>query len=396
MSTGQGGNARRPHHVGGDPSVSVIIPAYNCAATILTAVESALEQSLTPVEVIVIDDGSTDDILGALRPVCDKVTLVRQPNGGLAAARARGHTLARGEFIAWLDADDICVPGRLAAQVEVLQQLPEVILVSTGFSAFDRDGEIAPSFAADYYHAIGMEGLAGLYPALHQLTMVAENPVEPAMPVHFGPVYPRIAWGNFVHPPTTMHRRAAIERIGPPDPKFTGAEDWEYFVRLSRLGSFAHIDHPFLRYRLSPGQMSAPANSAKNIAAQMLVLERTVGDDPTLRSDRNRLRQLNREWHIELARSRASVDRPRALGHLVRSIAYGVRFGALLRAAAHVLAPGGLLNVMRRVRAAVAGSVPVVAQATGGSTDTSVVVLLSGLEQYFSEVLDLARFAIGG
>src|SRR5262245_16757980 len=111
-------------------NVTVIIPAYRAAKTIARAVDSALGQTCPPKEILVIDDGSPDDLPSALRGYRDRVTLIRQANGGAASARNRGIEHATGEFIAFLDADDYWEPAKLQAQLDILKAHPEVGLVA--------------------------------------------------------------------------------------------------------------------------------------------------------------------------------------------------------------------------------------------------------------------------
>lgn len=114
-------------------TVSAVIPAYRAAGTIGRAVESLLAQTRAPDEILVIDDGSPDDLAAALAPYGDRVRLVRQANGGAASARNRGMDLARGEWIAFLDADDYWEPMKLERQLEVLRRHPEVGLTASRY-----------------------------------------------------------------------------------------------------------------------------------------------------------------------------------------------------------------------------------------------------------------------
>jgi glycosyltransferase involved in cell wall biosynthesis len=107
-----------------DPLVSVIIPCYNVEDLVAEAIDSALAQTHSPIEIIVVDDGSTDASSERVQPFADdgRVTLVRQENAGPAAARNRGIAEARGELIAFLDADDLWEPEKLSRQAELFQQ----------------------------------------------------------------------------------------------------------------------------------------------------------------------------------------------------------------------------------------------------------------------------------
>jgi len=114
-----------------DTSVSVIIPAYRAAKTIGRAVDSVLGQSCQSQEILVVDDGSPDDLTAALAPYGNRVTVIRKPNGGAASARNLGIERSSGDLIAFLDADDYWEPVKLERQLAILQQHPEVGLTSS-------------------------------------------------------------------------------------------------------------------------------------------------------------------------------------------------------------------------------------------------------------------------
>mgnify|MGYP005826674425 CR=1 FL=1 len=106
------------------PVVTVVIPSFNAAKTLSATLDSVLGQTIRDVEVVVVDDGSSDGTPEVLASYAAQVRGIRQANGGLARARNAGLAVARGEFIALLDADDVCEPQRLEVQLAVLRELP--------------------------------------------------------------------------------------------------------------------------------------------------------------------------------------------------------------------------------------------------------------------------------
>jgi glycosyltransferase involved in cell wall biosynthesis len=124
------------------PRVSVIIPAYNCDRYIQQAVESVLDQTYSDYEIIVINDGSTDQTAEALQPYCDRIRYYYQENQGAGLARNRAMRLARGKLIAFLDADDFFLPDKLVTQVARFDADPPLGLVQSGWRTVDQDGVV--------------------------------------------------------------------------------------------------------------------------------------------------------------------------------------------------------------------------------------------------------------
>src|SRR5260370_29458006 len=110
------------------PQVSAIIAVYNGAATVAQAIDSVLAQTFGDLDLIVVNDGSTDGTPGVLRNYGDRIRVVDQPNCGVAAARNAGVSASRGEYIAFLDSDDACAPTKIAPAVPALDQAPSALL----------------------------------------------------------------------------------------------------------------------------------------------------------------------------------------------------------------------------------------------------------------------------
>lgn len=124
------------------PSVSVVIPAYNAGVTITRALDSVLAQTWPAHEIIVVDDGSSDNTQEIVATYGDQVTYLKQENAGPSTARNSGVTVASGEWIAFLDADDWYYPGRLMAHVEMIAADPELDFLVASFDYRDLDGKL--------------------------------------------------------------------------------------------------------------------------------------------------------------------------------------------------------------------------------------------------------------
>jgi len=116
----------------GKPGVSVIVPVYNCAGSLPRCIESALSQDPAPSEVIVVNDGSTDNVREVAAGYGNRIVYLEQANQGQGAARNAGLRVASGRYVAFLDSDDYWLPGFIRACVSFLEAHPEAIAVSTG------------------------------------------------------------------------------------------------------------------------------------------------------------------------------------------------------------------------------------------------------------------------
>lgn len=342
----------------GLPVVSVVFAAYNAQHTLAAAIESALAQTYPYMEVVVIDDGSTDGTADVISSFGDRVRGAWQPNAGLASARNSGCRLARGELIALMDADDLCLPERIAWQVQVFERFPETILCGSDFSAFSECGEVSSSFGADYYSELSEAagGLASKYKVRETLPLNSTWSKGPGeddfVEVFAGGVYPALAFGNFVHPPTVMLRRDALFDVGLFDQSIRYNSDWECFVRLSRAGPFAHIRRALLAYRLSAAQMSSSiGNKGRGAADLVRTFEKVCLADRDLNRDQaDRVRACRRQFCLDAARVLVESDRTQAGRMLWKSAESGGIDGEWLRTLCKLALPASLLRVARQLK----------------------------------------------
>jgi len=222
----------RPNHVGPtarwrvrksasplrhEPLVSVVIPTYQRGPSVERAVKSVLAQTYRSLEVLVIDDGSTDDTGSRLDHIDDvRLRVVRQENQGAARARNRGLEYAHGAYIAFLDSDDLWLPEKLERQIAVLEAAPRRI-------AF-----------------------------CHTAVEIRSDTrwIETRAATAAGRVFPHMLLWNHVHAPTSsgVIRRDVVEAIGGFDPSLPAIEDWEWLQRVACLFDFAALDVPLTIY----------------------------------------------------------------------------------------------------------------------------------------------------
>lgn len=123
-----------------DPLVSIIIPSYNSAEFITDAIQSCVDQTWSNIEIIVVNDGSTDNLDEVLNPFMDKIIYIKQENKGLSGARNTGFTASKGEYICFLDADDTLLPDKFEKQMNIFKKEPDLGVVISGYIDIDNDG----------------------------------------------------------------------------------------------------------------------------------------------------------------------------------------------------------------------------------------------------------------
>ncbi len=206
------------------PGVSVVIPAYNAMIYLPKAVESVLRQTFTDFEVLIIDDGSSDHIVPWASQVADhRVRLISQANQGLPGARNTGIAQAQGEYIAFLDADDLWEPTKLEKQVSCLDNNPGVGLVHTWMLLVDEQG--------------------------NSTGRVMKSNAE-------GDVWNQLVEKNIIACPSVIVRRYCFETVGLFDINLRSIEDWDMWLRIASRYPFAVIKEPLAYYRQLPGSMS--------------------------------------------------------------------------------------------------------------------------------------------
>lgn len=337
------------------PLVSVVIPTYNRGDLLAAALDSVFAQTYPRVEVIVVDDGSTDDTPEVVRPYLDRLIYLRQANGGLSSARNAGMRRASGEYMALMDSDDLCEPERLALEVAYLERHPDAVLCSTDFSAFDGTVVRERSHIASYYGAFkqAADGAASIYPEAGRL-----DPEEvpwlrgrglASVRTYSGPVYERLVWGNFIHPPTVLVRRAVFEKVGGFDETIPYVADYDWFLRASRLGPVGYLDAPLLKYRYSPDQMSSDRHTAKIAYGNIAIINKLRAADPAFfAAHRAEFRRRLGGCYRSAANALAESNRARAFAELARSAAHGALGGQALRILAKLMLPRFVVEWRRR------------------------------------------------
>ncbi len=227
--------------------VSVIIPTYNRSRLVCQAIDSGLAQTHPAVEVIVIDDGSTDDTAERLATYGARIRVIRQPNAGVCAARNNGMAAARGDYIALLDSDDHWLPWKLAAQLAAFRARPELQFVHADTMIIDRSGHLLHERSRHRYYAnfLGYLPEAALFESELMLDCRGSGDSAPADPIRLriGDFSSKIFLGNFFNMSTVVLRRHLLARWGQFDTAVGNAgEDYEFFSRLVLSGPVGLLD----------------------------------------------------------------------------------------------------------------------------------------------------------
>jgi glycosyltransferase involved in cell wall biosynthesis len=231
------------------PKISVIIPSYNCAAFLPGTIESVLSQTYSDFEIIVVDDGSTDDTKAVITPYLSRLTYIRQENKGLPAARNTGIGAALGEFIALLDADDSWVADKLERQFPRFTDA-EVGIVYSDFSVRYSDGSFQQSYLIN--RPLASEGF------------VLEKYIQ----------------SRFLFPSTMILRRRCFEEFGGFDEEMIACEDIELFARICSRWKVALVSAPLVvRYE---GSHNITSNRDKMTRYTILALQKILLKEPNL------------------------------------------------------------------------------------------------------------------
>lgn len=226
------------------PIISVIMPAYNAAELILQSVESFLLQSYPAKELIIINDGSTDKLLSVLSPILkenkDTIKYLEQENKGVSAARNLGVSAAQGEWVAFLDADDIWFEGKLISQWNSL------------------NGNLW-SHTDSYYFGVGYENR----PKRSELSEM-----------HSGQVFENLIMENFITTSSVLINKQMLIAAGAFDEKLEALEDWMLWLIIASNNEITYVDKPLLDYRVHPASTSRKAR--KMLPLHLKVIDEAI------------------------------------------------------------------------------------------------------------------------
>jgi len=225
-----------------DILVSVIIPTFDCGPFLGEALDSVFAQGYPSLEVIVVDDGSTDETEAVLAQYAGRIQVLGSDRRGPGGARNVGLRAARGELIAFLDADDLWLPGKLEAQIRAMRAHPEAGLCFTEMALFDESGVVLPCMLPE--EATGIRGRC----------LVRGSGED----VLLGYIYSDLLVGEVIQMDAVVVRRACLSVVGAFDEALpAGAEDYDLWLRIAQRWPVVLVDRVLGRYRLRAGSASA-------------------------------------------------------------------------------------------------------------------------------------------
>lgn len=296
------------------PKVSVILPTYNRAHLLGRAIRSVLDQTYQDFELIVIDDGSTDNTNEVVKSFNEpRIRYIRQElNRGPTVARNIGINAAKGKYIAFQDSDDEWLPEKLKKQMSIFEISPERIgVVYTGF----------------YSIKCGRK------------KYIPDKKVK----IFEGDIYQELLKKNFVGTPAAIVRKSCFERVGMFNENLPCLEDWELFIRISKYYNFRFIDEPLLNAFFSPGSIST--NREAPLKAHMLILFENIS---TLEKNRYSLANMHYLVGNQLCQGGNMCE---GRGYLIRALRTNpLNIKYMLAAFSSLLGRGAYANICRLKR----------------------------------------------
>jgi glycosyltransferase involved in cell wall biosynthesis len=252
------------------PLVSVVIPCYNANRYLAEAIESVLLQTYPRIEIIVVDDGSTDETARIARSY--PVHYIYQANRGISAARNTGIRHCQGEYVLFLDHDDRLLPRAVEIGVRLLEEHPECALAVGEHRYIGADGR---AIGYSNKHAAGRD---------HYLMLLEHNFIET--------------------PCSALHRRSGIALTGGFDESLRGAEDLEFYLRTARQSTWVAHEAPVSEYRLHGASLSRDAERMLEASYRVLEMELPYlqGDAKKLRARRRGVKFVERQYGRRLTR----------------------------------------------------------------------------------------------
>jgi glycosyltransferase involved in cell wall biosynthesis len=267
---------------------SVIIPAYNADKFIAEAISSALIQEGITLEVIVVNDGSTDKTLDIAQSFGDRIRIISQPNAGLASARNSGAKSAQGKLLAFLDADDIWLPGKLYSQMDKFQQ----------------------GYKLAYTNRLNF-GEIGDLPILQ----------SEVTPMKEGDIWKDLLYANMISASSSVIAKQLFDEMGGFSAQLRSCEDWDLWLRCAEKNPIGYCSQPFLKYRMHAGGLSKDYRFMSKM--RTVVLQRALSSERAKAlSPLNKRKILSHRWSTSAWEAAKAKNISNSLLFYLRSLSY--------------------------------------------------------------------------
>ncbi|HNW59919.1 MAG TPA: glycosyltransferase [bacterium] len=237
------------------PLVSVVIPTYNRATLLPAAIESVLGQSYGRLEILVVDDGSTDHTREVVRLYGDRVRYLAGEHRGPSAARNLGMRAATGEYLCFLDSDDAYYPCKVQAQVELMMAHPWIDMISTEIAAAFDHGEVKEYYLKKYFKNYNWDRWRYEDIYRHREEVLVES-CGKTVEFYAGPVFDHVLLGPMIVTTTVLFKRRILDRIGYQNEAYRFAEEYEFILRMCKHSQVGFLNLPTYQVRFHEGQMS--------------------------------------------------------------------------------------------------------------------------------------------
>ena len=241
------------------PIVSIVIPAYDSANQLPEALDSVFKQTYQDFEIIVVDDGSTDDTRELLETYKNRIIYLYQENGGPSKARNTGIRAAKGRYVAFLDADDHWLPPKLEQQIKLIESDPRLGLVFSDAKYFDGE----PPMDGSYWKQ------RGCYDEMIAESRMIRNAFGKLMKI------------NFIMPSTALVKKECFDKSGLFDESLRYVEDKDMWLRISRHYSMACIPYPLVKRRVHGYSLKQVVSVQESIIHVVKKIENAYPEDIT-------------------------------------------------------------------------------------------------------------------
>ncbi|MBE7414090.1 MAG: GNAT family N-acetyltransferase [Deltaproteobacteria bacterium] len=372
--------------------VSIIIPTYNRARLVCLAIDSILAQDYTDYEIIVVDDGSTDGTSKALERYSGSIRYIRQENRGFGAARNRGLDEANGEYLAFLDSDDLWAAGKLSTQVEIMDRLPEAAFAFSDFTILKQSGDLISEGLRTWHRR--RTPWEEIYSRKIHSSALLTRPE--GFDIYTGNIYKELLEEPHVLPSSAIVRRSMLKpgivfTVG--DPLYA---DWDFFARLARdqVACFLDTATAINRSHDDAVRLTTNCSTLKAARCRLSLIDRVWKQDAEFMLTHRELVEKIEAEQLSIVATQLLFEgkAPEARAALKRISAMGRGSASARLLKLFAYSPGGpaALTAARDLRRRLRGGASAVSRGSDASFEAEVITGADGLRALATEWDSLA------